>query len=141
MQESFGIAFLVKDLCHFYSNMMRSEALSSRLSSNRPIPISRLANLVADSTLCIFILVHIFLEAQINTQRYGGRPFGVGLLLAGYDENVNCIAVVFVTKFCRQKSPSCLKSLPLALFLSIGPTRSEEERNHQRRDWKNHWTH
>ena len=24
-------------------------------------------------------------EAQWNTQRYGGRPFGVGLLVAGFD--------------------------------------------------------
>ena len=26
-----------------------------------------------------------FLESQIPTQRYGRRPFGVGLLVAGYD--------------------------------------------------------
>lgn len=25
------------------------------------------------------------LEAQINTQQYGRRPYGVGLLVAGYD--------------------------------------------------------
>nr|KAJ3420863.1 hypothetical protein HK105_005074 [Polyrhizophydium stewartii] len=28
----------------------------------------------------------VFLEAQINTQRYGKRPYGVGLLVIGYDE-------------------------------------------------------
>ena len=27
----------------------------------------------------------VFLEAQVNTQQYGGRPFGVGLLIAGVD--------------------------------------------------------
>jgi 20S proteasome alpha/beta subunit len=25
------------------------------------------------------------LEAQVNTQQYGGRPFGVGFLVAGID--------------------------------------------------------
>ena len=29
-------------------------------------------------------------ESQIPTQRYGRRPFGVGLLLAGYDVSVLC---------------------------------------------------
>jgi 20S proteasome alpha/beta subunit len=24
-------------------------------------------------------------EAQVNTQKYGFRPYGVGLLVAGYD--------------------------------------------------------
>lgn len=27
----------------------------------------------------------IVVEAQVNTQQYGGRPFGVGLLIAGVD--------------------------------------------------------
>ena len=29
--------------------------------------------------------VIIFIGAQVNTQQYGGRPFGVGLLIAGID--------------------------------------------------------
>lgn len=30
-------------------------------------------------------LMALFIEAQINTQRYGRRPYGVGLLVAGFD--------------------------------------------------------
>jgi 20S proteasome subunit alpha 6 len=40
---------------------------------NRPLPISRIAAAVGE-------------KAQINTQRYGRRPYGVGLLLVGVDE-------------------------------------------------------
>ncbi|KAJ3098064.1 hypothetical protein HDU96_000154 [Phlyctochytrium bullatum] len=40
---------------------------------NRPLPVSRIASSIAD-------------KAQINTQRYGRRPYGVGLLIAGSDE-------------------------------------------------------
>jgi len=35
------------------------------------------------------------LEAQVNTQRYGGRPYGVGLIVSGYDvrpKSVNFLA-------------------------------------------------
>jgi hypothetical protein len=31
----------------------------------------------------------VVVEAQINTQRYGSRPYGVGLLVAGHD--VKCL--------------------------------------------------
>lgn len=51
---------------------MRNESISEQLSFNRPISIGKLALLVAD-------------KAQKCTQEYGGRPYGVGLLLAGYD--------------------------------------------------------
>ncbi|KAJ1541449.1 hypothetical protein HK096_010194 [Nowakowskiella sp. JEL0078] len=40
---------------------------------DRPIPVFRLVSAIGD-------------KAQVNTQRYGGRPYGVGLLVAGYDE-------------------------------------------------------
>lgn len=32
------------------------------------------------------VLFYLFKESQIPTQRYGRRPFGVGLLVAGYDD-------------------------------------------------------
>ena len=55
------------------SNFMRQQSMSSRLLYNRPIPVSRVVSAIAD-------------KAQINTQHYGKRPYGVGLLIAGYDE-------------------------------------------------------
>ncbi|TGZ85530.1 N-terminal nucleophile aminohydrolase [Ascodesmis nigricans] len=55
------------------SNFMRSQSMSSRLLYNRPIPVSRVVNAIAD-------------KAQVNTQHYGRRPYGVGLLVAGVDE-------------------------------------------------------
>lgn len=51
---------------------MQGQALASRMNMNRSIPVQRLVLDISD-------------RAQINTQRYGGRPFGVGMLVAGYD--------------------------------------------------------
>ncbi|EIE82304.1 hypothetical protein RO3G_07009 [Rhizopus delemar RA 99-880] len=39
----------------------------------RPLPVQRIVNAIAD-------------KAQVNTQQYGRRPYGVGLLVIGYDE-------------------------------------------------------
>lgn len=47
--------------------------MSSRLLYNRPVPVARVVNAIAD-------------KAQVNTQHYGRRPYGVGLLIAGVDE-------------------------------------------------------
>lgn len=47
--------------------------MSSRLIYSRPIPVARVVNAIAD-------------KAQVNTQTYGRRPYGVGLLIAGVDE-------------------------------------------------------
>ncbi|KAA8913123.1 nucleophile aminohydrolase [Sphaerosporella brunnea] len=55
------------------SNFMRQQSMSSRLLYNRPVPIARVVNAIAD-------------KAQVNTQHYGRRPYGVGLLVAGVDE-------------------------------------------------------
>ena len=38
---------------------------------------------------CTKISLILNLESQIPTQRYGRRPFGVGLLVAGYDVSVH----------------------------------------------------
>ncbi len=65
---------------------MQAQALSSRMNMNRPIPIQRLVTDISDSNMLLFLNgFFTFLEAQINTQQYGGRPFGVGLLIAGID--------------------------------------------------------
>ncbi|KAK9452322.1 nucleophile aminohydrolase [Limtongia smithiae] len=55
------------------SNFMRQQAMMSRMVYGRPIPVSR-------------IVTDIGQKAQRNTQTYGRRPYGVGLLVAGVDE-------------------------------------------------------
>ncbi|KAK9465186.1 nucleophile aminohydrolase [Lipomyces arxii] len=55
------------------SNFMRQQAMSSKMIYDRPIPISRIASAIGD-------------KAQRNTQVYGRRPYGVGLLVIGSDE-------------------------------------------------------
>lgn len=54
------------------SNFMRQQSLSSRLTYDRPILLSDITSRIAD-------------RAQTNTQQYGRRPYGVGLLIAGVD--------------------------------------------------------
>ncbi|GAA5999476.1 hypothetical protein JCM5350_006654, partial [Sporobolomyces pararoseus] len=66
-----AIAGLTSD-ARVLSNFMRTQAMSSRMLYNRPLPVSRIVGAIAD-------------KAQINTQHYGHRPYGVGLLVAGYD--------------------------------------------------------
>lgn len=67
-----GIAGLWSD-ARVLSNFMRSETLRSRLVFKRLLPVSRLVHAVGD-------------KAQVNTQKMGKRPYGVGLLVAGVDE-------------------------------------------------------
>lgn len=55
------------------SNYLRKLAMNSKLVFNRPLPTSKVVLLIAD-------------KAQENTQLYGSRPYGVGLLVAGWDE-------------------------------------------------------
>ncbi|KAJ9067866.1 Proteasome subunit alpha type-6 [Entomophthora muscae] len=52
---------------------MRTEAMKSKMLYNRPLPVSRIIQQLAD-------------KAQANTQGYSGRPYGVGFLVIGYDE-------------------------------------------------------
>ncbi|GAA5857563.1 hypothetical protein JCM9279_002514 [Rhodotorula babjevae] len=67
-----AIAGLTSD-ARVLSNFMRTQAMSSRMLYNRPLPVNRIVNAIAD-------------KAQINTQHYGRRPYGVGLLVAGCDD-------------------------------------------------------
>ena len=55
------------------STYMRQQAMRSKTLFRRPIPVSRIVQLIGD-------------KAQDNTQSYGRRPYGVGLLVAGVDE-------------------------------------------------------
>ncbi|AWP07843.1 putative proteasome subunit alpha type-1-like isoform 6 [Scophthalmus maximus] len=67
-----SIAGLTAD-ARLLCNFMRQECLDSRFVFDRPLPASRLVTLVGSKT-------------QIPTQRYGRRPYGVGLLIAGFDD-------------------------------------------------------
>lgn len=53
---------------------MRQQSLASRLNLARPIPLHQIVNQIAS-------------RAQTNTQHYGRRPYGVGLLVAGADSS------------------------------------------------------
>lgn len=55
------------------SRYMRTECLNYKYSHNAPLPISRL-------------IAQLGNKMQICTQRYDRRPYGVGLLVAGYDD-------------------------------------------------------
>lgn len=67
-----AIAGLASD-ARVVSNFMKQQSLSSRMTYGRPIPVDRIVTQIAD-------------RAQTNTQQYGKRPYGVGLLVAGVDE-------------------------------------------------------
>ncbi len=51
---------------------MKQQALASRMAYGRPVPLARLVGQLGE-------------RAQTNTQHYGRRPYGVGLLVAGID--------------------------------------------------------
>lgn len=55
------------------SRYMRSECLNYKFNHDSPMPINRL-------------LVKLGNKMQVCTQRYDKRPYGVGLLIAGYDD-------------------------------------------------------
>jgi len=55
------------------SRWMRTECLNSRYAHDTPLPVSRM---IAD----------LGNKMQVCTQRAGKRPYGVGLLVAGYDD-------------------------------------------------------
>ncbi|KAL2067716.1 hypothetical protein VTL71DRAFT_15812 [Oculimacula yallundae] len=74
IDEHMGVALagLASD-ARVLSNFMKQQSLSSRLTYGRAIPLERIVSSIGD-------------RAQTNTQHYGKRPYGVGLLVAGVDE-------------------------------------------------------
>ncbi|RCI07710.1 hypothetical protein L249_5710 [Ophiocordyceps polyrhachis-furcata BCC 54312] len=74
IDEHVGIAIagLTSD-ARVLSNFMKQQCLGDRLTFDRAMPIRSLVSMIGD-------------KAQINTQFYGKRPYGVGLLVAGVDE-------------------------------------------------------
>lgn len=69
-----------------FSRYMRQECINHKYSYGRDYPVGRLINLVG-------------LKLQVCTQRYDRRPYGVGLLVAGYD-----VSFQLVVRFA---SPNC----------------------------------
>jgi len=67
-----SIAGLAAD-ARILSRYMRNECLNHKFAYSSPMPVQRLVSQIGS-------------KSQIPTQRYGRRPFGVGLLVAGYDE-------------------------------------------------------
>ena len=74
IDEHFGLALagLASD-ARVLSNFMKRQALASKLTYGRPIPLERIVQQIGD-------------RAQTSTQVYTKRPYGVGLLIAGVDE-------------------------------------------------------
>lgn len=68
-----SIAGLTAD-ARILSRYMRSECLNFRYSHDHHLPITRLISILGN-------------KMQVCTQRYDRRPYGVGLLVAGYDDN------------------------------------------------------
>ncbi|KAI1746186.1 nucleophile aminohydrolase [Xylaria scruposa] len=68
-----AIAGLTSD-ARVLSNFMKQQCLSERLTYDRAMPLETLVSLISD-------------KAQLNTQHYGKRPYGVGLLVAGVDDS------------------------------------------------------
>ncbi|KAI2633860.1 nucleophile aminohydrolase [Xylaria nigripes] len=67
-----AIAGLTSD-ARVLSNFMKQQCLSQRLTFDRAMPIETLVSLIGE-------------KAQLHTQQYGKRPYGVGLLVAGVDD-------------------------------------------------------
>ncbi|EEH16785.1 hypothetical protein PABG_06872 [Paracoccidioides brasiliensis Pb03] len=67
-----AIAGLASD-ARVLSNFMKQQSLASKMTYGRPIPLENIVDRVGE-------------RAQTNTQHYGKRPYGVGLLVAGVDD-------------------------------------------------------
>lgn len=62
---------------------MKNECLNYKYVYNTNYPVEKLVTRLAESKIFIFLF---FIEHQIKTQRgESKRPYGVGLLVAGYD--------------------------------------------------------
>ncbi|KAJ2352676.1 Proteasome subunit alpha type-6 [Coemansia erecta] len=67
-----AVAGLTSD-ARVLSNYLRTSAMRSKMVYGRPLPVGRAVNAIGD-------------KAQTNTQEYGRRPYGVGLLVIGHDD-------------------------------------------------------
>jgi len=67
-----AIAGLTAD-ARVISRYMRTESLNHKFVFDTPLQVGRLVRQVAD-------------KSQVHTQRYGRRPYGLGMLVIGYDQ-------------------------------------------------------
>jgi 20S proteasome subunit alpha 6 len=79
------------------SKFMRTECLNSKYVFDTPLPTARLVAAVGDSMWMLgtprsdgsgclnCVTFGQSTEAQVTTQQYGRRPYGVGILVAGFD--------------------------------------------------------
>lgn len=75
IDEHVGIAYAgLSSDARVLSNFMRTQALKSQMAMKRAIPTFKLVSQIAD-------------KAQVNTQKYGARPYGVGFLVIGWDSD------------------------------------------------------
>lgn len=89
----------------FFSRYMRQECINHKYSYGRDYPVGRLINLVG-------------LKLQVCTQRYDRRPYGVGLLVAGYDVIIQTVDQLELT-FClwfQDQGPHIYQTCPSANF-------------------------
>merc|ERR1712010_264948 len=95
------------------SRYMRQESMNHSYVYEEPLPVGRLVQRVAD-------------KSQIGTQRSGKRPYGVGLLVVGYDN--------------QAKAPRLFSTEPSAVYnefyaMSIG-SRSQAARTYLERTYE-----
>jgi len=74
IDEHIGIAIagLTAD-ARLLSKWMRTESMNHKFVYNSPVQVGRLVRRLSD-------------KAQVHTQQYGRRPYGLGMLVIGYDE-------------------------------------------------------
>ncbi len=109
---------------------MRTQAMRSRMTYDRPIPIGRLVGSVSD-------------KAQITTQRYGNRPYGVGLIVAGHDVSEEPGFNAMTDDVFNFQPPHrklvliCMNSLLQETITITMPFLLEHVLSQPRRTWKN----
>jgi hypothetical protein len=120
-----SIAGLTAD-ARLLSRYMRTECLNHRYAHDEPLPVSRLINNLGN-------------KLQVCTQRYDRRPYGVGLLVAGYDVSssinyLNCFNLFF---FNREKDPTSTRLAPVLLILIAKPWPLEPVHSLLEHIWRN----
>lgn len=76
LEQQFLVCNLKQVIVH--SRYMRTECLNYKYAHDDTLPVSRLISSLGN-------------KMQTCTQRYDRRPYGVGLLVAGYDVRIYCI--------------------------------------------------
>jgi hypothetical protein len=121
---------------------MRTECMNNRYVFDCALPVNRL-------------LAQLGNKMQISTQRYDRRPFGVGLLVAGYDVSlssvINCVPEIFVPFFSiedvftpnlrfRNKARTCTRRARPPTTSTARPWPSGLGPSRPGLTWKSTWT-